>query len=104
MFNLPPLHAFLKFRRPLSRLRFPENIQMLMTNQEKIIFLPEPLLPCAFHLPLQLDNVLAQNETRLKETHQHPRRYGNEMLVPARIVHEDGAVPVRRISIKGQSL
>ena len=65
---------------------------MLMPYQVKIILLPEPLLPCAFHLPLELDDILAQNEPGLKKAHEHPRRDGHEMLVPPRIAHQHGAV------------
>ncbi len=57
--RLPPLHALLKSRHPLPRLRLPEHIEMLMPNQVKIILLPEPFLPGALHLPLQLDDILA---------------------------------------------
>ena len=90
--RLPPLHALLKLRRPLPLIRFPEHIQMLMPYQVKIILLPEPFLPGAFHLPLHLDDILPENETRIKEAHQHPRRDWNEMLVAPRITHEDGAM------------
>ena len=94
MFNshLPPLHALLKLRHPLLRLRLPEHVQMLMPYQVKIILLPEPFLPGAFHLPLHLNDILPENEPGLKEAHQHPWSYGNEMLVAPRITHEDGAM------------
>jgi hypothetical protein len=92
IFRLPPLHTLLKLRRPLLRLRFPEHVQVLMPYQVKIIFLPEPLLSGAFHLPQHLDYILPENETRLKEAHQNPWSYGNEMLVATRITHEDSAV------------
>ena len=68
---------------------------MLMPYQVKIIFLPEPLLPCALHLPLELDDILAQYEPRFKEAHQDPRRNRNEMLVPPGIAHENSAVLTR---------
>src|SRR3990170_4515458 len=60
---------------------------MLMPYQAKIILLPEPFLPCALHLPLQLDDVLAQNETNIEEAHQYPRSDGHEMLVPPCIAY-----------------
>ena len=44
---------------------------MLMPNEIKIIVLPVPFLPGALHLPLQLDDFLAQDEPSLKETHEH---------------------------------
>ncbi len=90
--HLPPLHALPELRHLLTRIRFPENIQVLMPYQVKIILLPEPLLPRALHLPLELYDILAQDEPCLKEAHQHPRRDGHEMLVPARIAHQHGAV------------
>ena len=80
----------LNFVTPL--IRFPEHIQMLMPYEEKIILLPEPLLPCAFHLPLHLDYILPENEPGLKEAHQNPRSNRNKVLVAPRITHEDGAV------------
>ncbi len=89
---LPPLHALPEPRHLFPRLRLPEHVQMLMPYQIKIILLPEPPLPCAFHLPLELDDILTQYEPRLKEAHEHPRRYGHEMLVPPRVPNQDGAV------------
>ncbi len=56
------------------------------------MLLPEPLLPCALHLPLQLDDILSQYEPSLKKAHEHPRRDRNEMLVAPRIAHENSAV------------
>lgn len=89
---LPPLHALPELRRPLPHIRLPENIQMLMPDEVKIILLPEPLFPRAFHLPLELDDILAQDEPGFKKAHQHPRRDWHEMLAAPRITHEDGAV------------
>lgn len=89
---LPPLHALLKFRRPLPRIRFPEHIQMLMPDQVKIILFPEPLLPGAFHLPLHLDDILPEDKSRLKEAHENPQGNRNKVLVAPRITHQDGAV------------
>lgn len=63
-----------------------------MPYQVKIILLPEPFLPRAFHLPLELDDILAQDEPCLKEVHHDLRRDRNEMLVPPGITHENGAV------------
>ncbi len=37
-FWLLSLHALFKLRRPLTRIRLPEHIQMLMPYQEKIEF------------------------------------------------------------------
>ncbi len=65
---------------------------MLMPYHVKIILLPEPLLPRAFHLPLKLDDILAQNEPGFEETHEHSRRDWHEMLAAPRISHKDGAV------------
>jgi hypothetical protein len=65
---------------------------MLIPYQVEIILLPEPLLPCALHLPLQLDDILAQDKSHLKEAHQHPRRDGHKMLAAPRIAHQHGAV------------
>jgi len=72
--------------------KVPEHVQMLMPYQVKVILFPEPFLPCAFHLPLHLNDILPGNEPCLKEAHQNPRRDRNEMLVAPRIAHEDGAV------------
>ncbi len=65
---------------------------MLMPYQVKVILLPEPLLPGALHLPLELDDILAQDEPSFKEAHEHPRRYGHEMLVPSGVAHQHGTV------------
>ena len=65
-----------------------------MSDEIEVILLPEPLLPRALHLPLELDDILAQYESRLKEAHEHPRRNGHEMLVAPRIANQDGAVLV----------
>ncbi len=92
---LPPLHALPEPRCPLPSIRLPEHVQMLMPYQVKIILLAEPLLPRAFHLPLQLDNILAQYEPGFKKAHEHPRRDGHEMLVPPCITYQDGAVLIR---------
>ncbi len=89
---LPPLHAFPKLCRPLIPARFSENIEMLMRNEIKIIFLTEPLFPRALRLPLKLYNGLPQNKASLKEAHEHSRRYGHKVLVPPRIANENGAV------------
>jgi hypothetical protein len=90
--RLPPLHALLKSRHPLPRLRLPEHIEMLMPYEVKIIFLPEPFLPGALHLPLQFDDILAQDEPCLKKAHENPRRDGHEMLAAPGIAYEHGAV------------
>ncbi len=66
-----------------------------MPYEIKIIFLPEPLLPGALHLPLQLDDILAQDEPGFKEAHQHPGCYRHEVLVPPGIAHEHCAVLTR---------
>ncbi len=63
-----------------------------MSNKVEVVLLPEPLLPGALHLPLQLDDILAQNEPSLKEAHQHTRRDGNLMPVPPCVAHQHGAV------------
>lgn len=63
-----------------------------MSYQVKIIFLPEPPLPCALHLPLELDDILAQDEPSLKEAHENPRRDGHEVLAAPGIAHENSAV------------
>ncbi len=63
-----------------------------MPYEVKIVLLLEPLLPGALHLPLQLDDILAQDEPGFKEAHEHPRRDGHEVLVPPGIAHQDGAV------------
>ncbi len=63
-----------------------------MPYQVKIVLLPEPLLPCALHLPLELNDILAQYEPGFKEAHEHSRRDGHEMLVPPGIAHEHGTV------------
>ena len=60
--RIPPLHALPEPRHPLLSLRLPGHVQMLMPYQVKIILLTEPLLPRALHLPLKLDNILAQDE------------------------------------------
>ena len=65
---------------------------MLMPYQVKIVLLPVPFLPCAFHLPLELDDILAQYEPCLKKAHEHAGRYGHEMLVPPGIAHENSAM------------
>ncbi len=63
-----------------------------MPYQVKIVLLPEPFLPCALHLPLEFDDILAQDEPSLKEAHEHPRRYWHEVLAAPDIAHENGAV------------
>jgi len=63
-----------------------------MPYQVEIVLLPEPFLPGALHLPLEFDDILAQNESRFKEAHEHPRRDGHEMLAAPGIAHEHGAV------------
>ena len=44
---------------------------MLMPDGIKVVLLPEPLLPRALHLPLELDYILTQNEPSLKKAHVH---------------------------------
>ena len=63
-----------------------------MPDEIEVILFPEPLFPCALHLPLQLDDILAQDEPGFEEAHQHPRRDGHEMLAAPCIANEDGAV------------
>ncbi len=65
---------------------------MLMPHQVKVVLLPEPLLPGAFQLPLELDDILRQNEPNLKEAHHHPRHDGHEVLALPGIAHQHGAV------------
>ncbi len=89
---LPPLHALPEPRRPLILISLPEHIEMLMPYEIEIILLPEPLLSRALHLPLELDDILPQNELCLKEAHEHPRCYRYEMLVAPRIPNEHSAV------------
>ena len=64
---LPPLHAVAVLGEPLARLRLPKDVQVLVGDQVEVVLLARPPLPRGFHLVLELDDVLPQDETRVEE-------------------------------------
>jgi hypothetical protein len=68
---------------------FPEDVKVFVGDQEEIVLITSPFLPRAFHLPLHFYDVLAQDEAGIQEGLQNPRRYWDEVLVPAGVTYED---------------
>ena len=89
-----PFYAFFKLIDFLVFLRFPEDVQVLVGDQEEIVLAPPPLA-CRLHLPLHLYDVLAQDEAGIQEGLQDPWSNRNEVLVPSGVAYEDGAVLAR---------
>jgi len=79
---LTPLHAFPELADLLVFLRFSEDVQVLVGDQEEIVLAPPPL-PRRLHFPLHFYDILPQDEAGIQEGLQDPWSDGDEVLVPA---------------------
>ena len=86
-----PFYAFFKLIDFLVFLRFPEDVQVLVGDQEEIVLAPPPLA-CRLHLPLHLYDVFTKDEPSTQKRLQNSRRNRDKVLVPAGITNQDRTV------------